>query len=134
MATGMAGPAPTTTGERWPARRRVAFVVLLAALVLLATVTQGWAFTTAPLWSVLVLAALVAAAAAGSTFVPSPGEARLGRFPGSCALVDVAATVAGAGVALTSAHDGGTASLALVLAGFALVRRLTAPQGCGPAC
>ncbi|GGM92844.1 hypothetical protein GCM10009721_18350 [Terrabacter tumescens] len=115
-------------------RRRVAFGVLLAALVLLATVTQGWAFTTAPLWSFLVLAALAAAAAATSSFVPSSGEGLLARLRGSCAVVDVAATVAGAGVALTSARDGGTASLALVLAGFALVRRLTTPQGCGPAC
>lgn len=134
MTTHAAGPVPTIDRRRRPFRRWAAFVVLVAGLGLLATWTQGWDFVTAPLWSTLVLATLVSAAGAAASFVPQRGEGALARLTGSCATVDGAATVASVGVALTSAHDGGTASLALVLAGFALARRATTPQGCGPAC
>ncbi|GAA2482368.1 hypothetical protein [Terrabacter carboxydivorans] len=128
------GPVPAVGARRRPLRRWATFVVLLAGLVLLATWTQGWDFATAPLWSTLVLASLVAAAGAAATFVPQQGESALSRLGGSCATVDAVATVASVGVALSSARDGGTASLALVLAGFALARRATTPQGCGPDC
>src|SRR6478672_4182902 len=119
-----------TVGERWPVRQRWAFVVLSVALVLLGTLTQGWAFASAPLWSALVLVALVTAAAL-ATFAPLPGEGRLLHLGcGPCVPVDALAAVGGAWLALTSAHDGGTASIALALTGFALARRATAPQSC----
>lgn len=121
--------------RRRPPRRGLAFVLLLVGLVLLATWSQGWAFATAPLWSVLVLASIVAAAGAVATFAPHPGEGRLLHLGcGSCVPVDALAAVAGAWLALTSAHDGGTASLALALTGFALARRVTAPQACERGC
>lgn len=117
--------------SRWPRRRRVAAAMLFVALVLLGTVGQGWAFATQPLWSVVTLGALVVAAGALATFVPLPGEGlhvHLGCGP--CAAAGGLAALGGAWLALTSAFDAGTASLALALGGFALARRLTEPQTC----
>jgi hypothetical protein len=119
------------TLEHVQVRRAVAGVVVFVALVLLAAVGEGWAFATQPLWSALALAALGAAAAALATFVPLPSEGvhvHLGCGP--CAAVGGLAAIGGAWLALTSGHDGGTASLALALAGFALARRVTEPQTC----
>jgi hypothetical protein len=119
------------TREHVQVRRAVAGVVVFVALVLLAAVGEGWAFATQPLWSALALAALGAAAAALATFVPLPSEGvhvHLGCGP--CAAVGGLAAIGGAWLALTSGHDGGTASLALALAGFALARRVTEPQTC----
>ncbi|TQM62123.1 hypothetical protein [Humibacillus xanthopallidus] len=116
---------------RWPARRVWSGVGLLAALVLLVAAGPGWAFTTQPLWSVLTLGALAAASVALATFVPLPGEGlhvHLGCGP--CAAVGGLAAVGSAWLALTSALDAGTASLALALAGFGLARRVTEPQTC----
>jgi hypothetical protein len=80
---------------------------------------------------VLTLGALAAASAALATFVPLPGEGlHLHRGCGPCAAVGGLAAVGGAWLALTSALDGGTASLALALAGFGLARRVTEPQTC----
>ena len=96
--------------------------MVFVALVLLAAVGEGWAFATQPLWSALALAALGAAAAALATFVPLPSEGvhvHLGCGP--CAAVGGLAAIGGAWLALTSGHDGGTASLALALTGFAAV-------------
>jgi hypothetical protein len=112
-------------------RRRVAAVAFAIVLVLIGTVGQGWAFASQPLWSVVTLAALVVAAGALATFVPLPGEGlhvHLGCGP--CAAAGGLAAVGGAWLALTSAFDAGTASLALAMAGFALARRLTEPQTC----
>ena len=112
-------------------RRRVAAAVLAVVLVLLVAAGPGWAFASEPLWSLLTLAAVLASAAAVATFVPLAGEGlhvHLGCAP--CAAVDGLAAIGGAWLALTSAHDGGTASLALALSGFALVRRVTEPQTC----
>ncbi|GAA2161769.1 hypothetical protein GCM10009826_30950 [Humibacillus xanthopallidus] len=104
---------------------------VLAALVLLVGVGPGWAFATQPLWSVVTLGALAAASAALATFVPLPGEGLHVHFGcGPCAAVGGLAAVGGAWLALTSSHDGGTASLALALAGFGLARRVTEPQTC----
>jgi hypothetical protein len=118
-------------GGRWPARRRVAALVLAVGLVLLVAAGPGWAFASEPVWSLLTLAAVLASAAAAATFVPLAGEGlhvHLGCAP--CAAVGGLAAIGGAWLALTSAHDGGTASLALALSGFALARRLTEPQTC----
>jgi hypothetical protein len=135
MKAATARLSESTVGERWPVRQRWAFVVLSVALVLLGTLTQGWAFASAPLWSALVLVALVTAAGALATFAPLPGEGRLLHLGcGPCVPVDALAAVGGAWLALTSAHDGGTASLALALTGFALARRATAPQSCDRGC
>ena len=112
-------------------RRRVTGLALLAALLLLVAAGPGWASASAPLWSVLTMGALAAAAAALATFVPLVGEGlhvHLGCGP--CAALEGLAAIGGAWLALTSAHDGGTASLALALAGFALARRVTEPQTC----
>lgn len=109
----------------------VATTVLVVAFVLAVAWGPGWAFGAQPMWSVTVLAALVAAAGAGATFVPRPGEARPVHVGcGPCVLVDALAAVAGAWLALTSAYDAGTAALALALTGFALARRVTAPSAC----
>jgi hypothetical protein len=130
----LGGHAPavvTAPSGRWPLRRRAAGVVLTVALVVLVAVGPGWAFVAQPLWSILTLVALVSASVALATFVPLPGEGvrvHLGCAP--CAWVGGLAAIGGAWLALTSAHDGGTASLALALGGFALARRLTEPQTC----
>lgn len=117
--------------ERWPVRRRVTGLALLAALLLLVAAGPGWAFASAPLWSVLTMGALAAAAAAMATFVPLVGEGlQVHLGCGRCAALEGLAAIGGAWLALTSAHDGGTASLALALAGFALARRVTEPQTC----
>ena len=116
---------------RWPGRRVWSGVGLLAALVVLVASGPGWALATQPLWSVLTLGALAAASAALATFVPLAGEGlhvHLGCGP--CAAVGGLAAVGGAWLALTSALDGGTSSLALALAGFGLARRVTEPQTC----
>jgi hypothetical protein len=80
---------------------------------------------------VLTLGALAASSAALATFVPLRGEGlhlHLGCAP--CAAVGGLAAVGGAWLALTSAFDGSTASLAVALSGFALARRVTEPQTC----
>lgn len=112
-------------------RRRTAAVAIAALLVAVVAVTAGWAPTEQPVWAALALGAITTSSLALGTFVPLRGEGlhlHLGCAP--CAAADGLAALAGAWLAVASAHDGGMASLALALGGFALVRRLTTPETC----
>lgn len=135
--TGPARPGGTDPGlvaaprTRWPVRRRVAALVVLAGLVLLVAVGPGWALGAQPMWSVMTLGAVAAAAVAAATYVPLEGEGlHIHVGCGPCAAAGGLAALAGGWLALTSAYDRGTASLALALSGFAVARRLTEPTTC----
>ncbi|EWT03104.1 hypothetical protein N865_03925 [Intrasporangium oryzae NRRL B-24470] len=124
------GPV-TAPPSRWPVRRRIAAAAVAVLLAGAVMVTAGWDLTGQPVWAALALAAIGTSSLAVATFVPLPAEGlhvHLGCAP--CAGVDGLAALAGAWLVVASAGDGGTASLALALGGFALARRLTAPDTC----
>jgi peptidoglycan/LPS O-acetylase OafA/YrhL len=130
--TAHAALAPIAAGAgRWPVRRRVAAAALAALLAVVVAVTSGWDVGRAPLWSALTLATIVLAALTLATYLPARGQGwRPDLGCGSCALVAGFAAGAGTWLAVSSAFDGGTASLGLALAGAALAKRLTDPVTC----
>lgn len=116
---------------RWPRRRRVAAVGIVAVLALGVQLLSGWDFASAPAWSALTLGAIGLAAVALATFVPLPGHGMgldIGCTP--CAAAGGMLALAGAWLAASSAYDAGNASLGLALAGAAVARRLTEPVTC----
>ncbi len=116
---------------RWPARRLAAAG---SAAVLLAVVVQlfvGWNLTGAPTWALLTAITVVLGSLALATFLPLPGQGLaldVGCTP--CAAGGGLLALAGMWLAISSAYDGGNASLGVALAGAALVRRVTEPTTC----
>jgi hypothetical protein len=129
------GPLDSSTSSatvRWPRRRRVAAAVIMVGLVVLIGATAGWTLTEAPLWTVLAAGTVVLSSLALALFVPHPGEGWRPDFGcAPCAVAGLALAVAGPWLAIETAHEGGRAGFALVLAGAALARRLTEPPVCG---
>lgn len=116
---------------RWPRRRRVAAVVLLAGLVVLVGATAGWPLSEAPLWTVLTAGTVVISSLALALFVPRSGggwRPDLGCAP--CAVAGLAVAVAAPWLIIETAPQVERAALALVIAGAGLARKLTEPAVC----
>lgn len=116
---------------RWPRRRLLSAVGIVAALVVGVQLFVGWAPVSAPAWSALTFGVIVLASLALATFVPLPGHGAgldIGCTP--CAAAGGMLALAGSWLAASSAYDAGSASLGLALAGAALVRRVTEPVTC----
>lgn len=137
VGTGTAGAAPggaaTTAGPAsWPARRLVATLVASPVLlVLLSAIGGGWSPGAAPVWTVLVAVTAVVTAATLASYVPLRGAGwRPDTGCTQCARV-AGFSVPAAGFMLgMSPHDLPFAALALGVAGFGLVQRLTGGGAC----
>jgi hypothetical protein len=116
---------------RWPTRRLVAAGAVAGLLAAAVQLFVGWNLTGAPTWAALTAITLVLGSLALATFLPLPGHGRgldVGCTP--CAAGGGLLALAGMWLAISSAYDGGNASLGVALAGAALVRRVTEPTTC----
>lgn len=116
---------------RWPRRRVLSAVGILAVFALGVQLSASWDPVAAPAWSALTLGTIILASLALATFVPLPGHGvglDIGCTP--CAAAGGMLALAGTWLAASSAYDGGNASLGLALAGAALARRVTEPVTC----
>jgi len=132
-------PVPPAAARRfadalavWPLRRKIAVAALSPVLlVLMVAASGGWAMTTSPGWTVLVVTIALACASTLATYLPSPGTGRrpdLGCTP--CAAVAAVSVLAAVAVLSSAPHDVSTAVLALGISGFGLMQRLNSPSTC----
>ncbi|HLS44803.1 MAG TPA: hypothetical protein VK045_05165 [Ornithinicoccus sp.] len=140
VPAGTVGAMPVTgaTGSvvqqgRWSRRRRLAALGLMAGMVVLVAAMVGWPVADQPLWSALTAGTVVASSLTLALFVPQPGAGWRPDFGCTpCASLALLAAVAGPWLAIATAPEGGWAAQGLVIAAFALARRLTEPPTCSP--
>jgi hypothetical protein len=110
----------------------VAVAVLGPVLfVLMVAAGGGWTLATSPGWTALVAGVALACATTLATYLPRPGIGlRLDFGCTPCAAVAAVTVLASFGLLSSAPHDVPTAILALGVAAFGLVQRLTNPSTC----
>ncbi|HEX5332903.1 MAG TPA: hypothetical protein VFW79_09695 [Cellulomonas sp.] len=125
---------PRSTGlrTRWPARRLAAAIVVAPLmLALLVATSGGWGPAAPPAWLVLVSLTALATAMTVATYVPLPGTGRrleVGCMP--CAVVAPLSVLVSVGLVGSAARDVPSATLAVGVAAFGLLQRLTNVSSC----
>lgn len=130
-ATSLGVGRGASPASRWAPRRIVAALVLAPVFTAVLFATAGWDPAGAPLWTVLSLATAAAAAVAVASFVPLRGQRLVPDVGcGSCSLAGGLMPLAAMWLIASTPLDGGTAAMALSLAGAGLTQRLTQPATC----